>query len=249
MTAIGILGLTILLVFASLLIVYSFLDRQRPMEFRRMRGLEELGKAVERSVESGERVHLSLGTGSMIGAESAPGLAGLDLLARVASATTMSDMPVVVTTGDGALGILAQDTLRSAYQRVGEPRRYEATAARVLGLTPFSYAAGLPPVLATEDVSVHLLLGSFGAEGALAAHFGERQQAFVLGGTDDVPSQALLYATTDYPLIGEEVFAAGAYLNSGPLHRASLRTQDLLRMAIALAIVAGTVFLTLGGGP
>jgi hypothetical protein len=213
-----------------------------------MKGFEELGKAVESSVESGERVHLSVGTGSLIGAESAPGLAGLALLDRVASATTMSDKPVVVSTGDGALAILAQDTLRSAYQRAGESRRFDAMAGRVIGLTPFSYAAALPLLVETEDISVHLLLGSFGAEGALSAHFGERKQAFVFGGTDDVPSQALLYATTDEPLIGEEVFAAGAYLNIGRLHRASLRAQDLLRWAIVIAIAAGTLFITLGGG-
>jgi hypothetical protein len=246
-TGIDIMGMIILVFFATLLILFVFLERRWPVRLRRMRSIEELGKALERSVEAGERVHLSLGTGSLIGAESAPGLAGLAILGRVALATTMSDKPVVVTTGDGALGILAQDSLRSAYQRAGEPRRYEATEGRVLGLTPFSYAAGLPPVLATEDVSVHVLLGSFGAEGALAAHFGKRQQAFVFGGTDDVPSQALLYATTDHPLIGEEVFAAGAYLNTGPLHRSSLRAQDMLRTVIILAIVVGTLLLTLGG--
>ncbi len=245
----GILGLIILLVLVALQIGFSYLERRRPTKFRRVKSFEELGKAVERSVEAGERVHLSLGTGSLMGAESAPGLAGLTLLDRVASATTMSDMPVVVTTGDGAMGILAQDTLRSAYQRVGEPRRYEAGAGRVLGLTPFSYASTLSHLLATEDVSVHLLLGSFGAEGALAAHFGDRQEAFVFGGTDDVPSQALLYVTTDDPLIGEEVFAAGAYLDVGTLHRASLRTQDLLRAVIVLVIIIGTLVVTIGGSP
>jgi hypothetical protein len=249
MTGIGVLGLVILLFLILLLVGLSFLERRHPARFRRVRSFEELGKAVERSVETGERVHLSLGTGSLIGAELAPGLAGLTLLDRVASATSMSDMPVVVTTGDGALGILAQDTLRSAYQRVGEPRRYEAMAGRVIGLTPFSYAAALPPVLSSEDVSVHLLLGSFGTEGPLAAHFGDRQEAFVFGGTDDVPSQALLYATTDDPLIGEEVFATGAYLDVGPLHSASLRAQDLLRAAIVLAIIIGTLVVTFGGGP
>jgi hypothetical protein len=246
MTGIGFIGLNILIVFAILQIALRFVEARIPLKLRRMKAFEKLGSAVERSVEAGERVHLSLGTGSLIGAESAPGLAGLALLRRVASATTMSDKPVVVSAGDGAMAILAQDTLRSAYQQAGQPRQFAAASGRVLGLTPFSYAAGLPPVLASEDVSVHLLLGSFGAEGALAAHFGNRQQAFVLGGTDDVPSQALLYATTDHPLIGEEAFAAGAYLDIGPFHIASLRAQDVLRMVIIVGILVGTVLMTIG---
>jgi hypothetical protein len=241
-------GLVILILFFIFMIVFSLISRRLPIDLRPMKGFEALGNAVERSVESGDRVHLSLGTGSLIGAESAPGLAGLALLGRVASATRMSDKPVVVTAGDGAMAILAQDSLRSAYQGAGEPRRYQPTAGRVLGLTPFSYAAGLPLVLANEDISVHLLVGSFGTEGALAAHFGDRQQAFVLGGTDDVTSQALLFATAEHPLIGEEIFATGAYLDVGPLHQASLHAQDLLRALIVLVVLAGSLWLTFGGG-
>ncbi len=246
MTGIGFIGLNILIVFAILQVALRFVEARIPLKLRSMKAFERLGKAIERSVEAGERVHLSLGTGSLIGAESAPGLAGLALLRRVASATTMSDKPVVVTAGDGAMTILAQDTLRSAYQQAGRPRQYEATSGRVLGLTPFSYVAGLPAVLDSEEVSAHVLLGSFGAEGALAAHFGNRQEAFVLGGTDDVPSQALLYATTDYPLIGEEAFAAGAYLDINPSHIASLRAQDLIRVVIIVGILIGTVMVTIG---
>jgi hypothetical protein len=246
--AIDILGFFILIIFCILVVIFSLVSSRLPIDLRPMKEFDALRKAVERSVEASERVHLSLGTGSLIGAESAPGLAGLALLSQVASATRMSDKPVVVTAGDGAMAILAQDSLRSAYQRAGEPRRYEATAGRVLGLTPFSYTVGLPPVLTTGQVSVHLLLGSFGTEGALAAHFGDRQQAFVLGGTDDVPSQALLFATAKHQLIGEEIFATGAYLSVGPMYRASLHAQDLLRALIVLAVLAGSLWLTLGGG-
>jgi hypothetical protein len=91
-----------------------------------------------------------------------------------------------------------------------------------------------------------MLVGSFGSEVALAADFGERQRAFVLAGTDDIQSQALLYVTAEHPLIGEEVFAGGAYLNVGPLHRASLRAEDLLRTLIVALILIGTVLRTLG---
>jgi hypothetical protein len=103
-------------------------------------------------------------------------------------------------------------------------------------------------VLATEGVSVHILNGSFGAEGALAADFGERRQAFVVGGSDDVQAQALLYATAEHPLVGEEIFAGGAYLNAGVVHGASLRTQDVVRVLVILAILVGTLLRTLGVG-
>lgn len=241
-------GLAILVAFILLLLLFAAVGRRWPASFRPLPSYEDLGAAIERAVEAGERVHVSLGTGSVIGPESAPAMAGLAVLSKVADATIMSDKPVVATTADGAMAILAQDTLRTAYARARAIDRYEPTAGRMLGATPYSYAAGIPVVLATEGVSVHVLNGSFGAEGALAADFGERRNAFVVGGSDDVHAQALLHATSDHPLVGEEVFAGGAYLNAGVFHGASLRTQDVVRVVVILAILIGTLLRTLGIG-
>lgn len=242
------IGLGILAAFIVLLLVFAALGRTLPATFRPLPSFEDLEAAIERAVEAGERVHVSLGTGSVIGPESAPAMAGLTVLSKVAAATVMSDKPVVATTADGAMAILAQDTLRTAHARARASDRYEPTSGRMLGATPYSYAAGVPAVLGTEGVSVHILNGSFGPEGALAADFGERRNAFVVGGSDDVHAQALLHATADHPLVGEEVFAGGAYLKAGAFHAASLRAQDVVRVLVILAILVGTVLRTLGIG-
>jgi hypothetical protein len=239
-------GLAVLAVFLGLLLLFAGLGRRRPAAFRPIPAFQALGLAIERAVEAGQRVHISLGTGSIVGQESAPAFAGLAALSRVARTTSMSDRPVVATTGDAATAILARDTLRNAYQAVGAAELYEPTAGRLLAPTPFSYVAGLPLVLATEEVAVHILTGSFGVEAALAADFGERENAFVIAGTDDVQSQALFFATAEHPLIGEEVFATGAYLEVGGLHPASLRAQDAVRWGIILLILGGTLLSTFG---
>jgi hypothetical protein len=248
MSGLDLVGLVVLVLFLGFLLSYAAVGRRWPAVFRNIPGYDALGTAIERAVEAGERVHFSLGTGSVIGTDSAPALAGLAMLSRVAAATTMSDKPIVVTAGDGAMAILSQDTLRTAYGRTKAGGRYRAISGRMLGPTPYSYVASLPILLDTEDVSVHVLAGSFGAEGALAADFGQRRRAFVLAGTDDAQSQALLYATAEHPLIGEELFAGGAYLNVGPLHRAGLRAQDAMRIIIVTVILIGTVLRTLGVG-
>jgi len=153
----------------------------------------------------------------------------------------------VVTTGDGAMAILARDSLRSTYQEVGASELYEPTSGRLLGATPLSYAAGLPAVLANERVSVHVLSGAFGVEAGLAADFGERAGLFVIGGSDDVQAQALFYAVAQHPLIGEEVFASGAYLEVGTMHTASLRAQDFVRFGLIVLILLGVIVRTLEG--
>jgi len=243
---INLLGLLVLVLFVVLLIVFIAIGDRWPVSFRKIRGYEALLKALERAVESGERVHLSLGTGSLIGTDSAAAFAGLVVLTEIAKVTSLSDRPVVVSTGDGAMAIVAQDTLRSAYREAGALDRYEPISARMLGPTPFSYAANIPILLESERVSANVLLGAFGAEGALAADFGERKQTFVMAGTEDIQSQALLYAVAEYPLIGEEVFAGGAYLDVSPAHRASLRVQDTVRFIIVGGILIGLLLNLLG---
>ncbi|OGO15043.1 MAG: hypothetical protein A2Z14_08005 [Chloroflexi bacterium RBG_16_48_8] len=242
----GALGIVVLIVFIGLMLGFFFIGRRWPVSFRSLKGYEALAVELERAVESGERVHLSLGTGTVIGQESAPALAGLTILARLASSTAMSDKPVIASTSDGAMSILAQDTLASSYRKVGASTRYDYTSGRMIGPTPFSYAAAIPNLLDTEEVSVHLMSGSFGLEGALAADFGQRENAFVLAGTSDVQAQALLYATADYPLIGEEIFVGGAYLDMGQMHDASLRTQDVIRFVMIGLIMIGIFLKTIG---
>jgi hypothetical protein len=248
-TIVDIVGLGVLLAIALLMLVLALIERRWPSSLRPLAGIESLGKAVERTVEAGEQVHLSLGTGSVTGSNVAPALAGLSALTHVATATAVGDKPLVVTAGDGTMTVLAQDTLRSSYERIGRGRAYRHTAARMLGATPFSYVAGVPLLLSMEGTTVHLLLGSFGVEGALAADVGERGGAFVLGGTDDVRTQALMYAAAGYPLIGEEIFATGAYLDGGGFQQASLRVQDAVRLLVIVVVVLGTILLSLGVSP
>lgn len=248
MTLTDILGIAILVAFAVLLIVRTGTELRWPTTLRALPAFEELRSALERAVEAGQRVHLSLGTGTLIGGESGPALAGLTALSQTAEVTLESDRPLVASSGDGAVAAASQDALRGTLGRLGAADRFRWTRARMLGPTPYSYVATLPGLLDSERVSVHILLGHFGNEGGLAADMGARQRAFVLAGTDAVPTQALFFATADQPLIGEEAFAAGAYLGAGGMHRASLRVQDLLRVVLIIAILAGTLLRTLGVG-
>jgi hypothetical protein len=116
--------------------------------------------------------------------------------------------------------------------------RTNADMGRVTGLTPFSYSAGVMPLIFDENVSSNLLIGSFSNEVALITSAGERSQTRTLAGTDNLPGQAILYATAHEPLVGEEMYAGGAYLGAGPMHEASLHTQDVIRwITIGLIIV------------
>jgi hypothetical protein len=106
--------------------------------------------------------------------------------------------------------------------------------------------AGTLPIIHDEQVSATLMTGHFGPELALIAETADRADGFTLAGTDSLPGQAALYAAAQEPLIGEELFAAGAYLRSGIVHMASLRAQDVLRWLIIASILVGGVVKLFG---
>jgi hypothetical protein len=234
------LTLALVILFTVLMIVFYFRNRNREGRFLRdIPAFYRLRGAIEVAVEDGTRIHLAIGRSDITSPQGAAALVGLSMLKQIALTASDSDHPPTATAGDGTLGILAQDTLRSTYQTLQILPSYDHSLGRVTGLTPFSYAAGTMPVIFDEDVSVNLLAGSFGNEVALISSAGERSQTLTLAGTDSIPGQAILYATAHEPLIGEELYAGGAYIDAGPMHVSSLQAQDVVRWVLVFFIIAG----------
>jgi hypothetical protein len=182
----------------------------------------------------------------LLGPQAASALIGLSIAERVSQLSSLSDRPPMITGGDGTLGILSQDTLRAGFQTANALEDFEPTRGRVTGLTPFSYAVGAISTIHDENVSANILAGHFGPEVALITDAIEQQKSFSLAGSDSLTGQAVLYATTQEPLIGEELFASGAYLQVNPIHAASLRTQDVLRWILAGGLVLGALLRLVG---
>ena len=241
----GLAGFGIVIFSAALMLGVSFLRRKSSPVFRDIPAFTRLRQAVGLAVEDGSRLHLSLGRGSLTTPQSASALAGLALLRRLAHLTSAGDRPPIATSGDATLAILSQDVLQNALIP-SEQAAFDSTAGRLTGLTPFSYAAGAIPAIRDENVSANVLMGNFGVEVALLTDAIERQNTFVVAGSDNLTAQAVIFADAQEPLIGEELYAAGAYVESDPLHSASLTVQDVLRWLIIAAILVGAL-LTLAG--
>jgi hypothetical protein len=238
----GIFGLVFILIFLGLIVGFAaFGARIKALRLRDIPSFSRLRRAIGLAVEDGTRLHLTVGSGSVTGPESASAFAGLSMLRRVTQITSVSDMPPVATAGDAALSILTRDTLQAAHLEIEAEGRFDPDSAILTGLTPFSYAAGAIPVLRDENVSSNVLAGSFGSEVALITDASEREDSFSLGGSENISGQSVLYATAQEPLIGEELFAGGAYLDAGPLHKASLHAQDVIRIIIVIMILLGAL--------
>jgi hypothetical protein len=243
----NLLGFLFVLLFFALMLIVAFGEPRRSRrELREIPAYQRLRRSIGLSVEEGTRLHISIGRGSLLGLPSSSAFIGLTALERGAHATSMGDRPPIATSGDGLLNILSQDTLRGTSRDLGVEHEFDPKNGRLSGLTPFGYAAGALSIIHDENVTVNLLAGHFGAEVALLTEAAERTASLTVGGSDSISAQAVLYAAAQEPLMGEELFAAGAYLGAGPMHVASLRVQDILRWGLIAVIILGGI-AKLGG--
>jgi hypothetical protein len=238
-----ILGLALILLAAVLMFVFSLPQRGRSrVVLRPLRPMQRLRRAIGLAVEDGSRLHITIGKASIISPLNASALVGLSMLERIGVLSSISDRPPVATSGDGSLAILSQDTLRAAYRISNTLDQYDPAQARLTGPTPFSYIAGTLPVAKDERVSTNIMVGNFGPEVGLLTDAADRPDGFSLAASDSFAAQAVIYASAQEPLIGEELFAIPAYLQAGPVYQASLRTQDVLRWVVVGALIIGAVY-------
>lgn len=233
------IALFILLLVIFLLIVVTFFSRKSVISLREIPAFTRLIRTLGLSVEDGKRLHISLGHGSLLDERGGSAFAGLATLRIMSEKSSVSDMPSVASAGDATLGLLTQDTMQAGYQAAGVEELYEPTTSRVTGFTPFSYVAGAMHIASNENVSTNIMLGHFGPEASLLADASDREHVTLIGASDNLAGQSVLFASTQDSLIGEELFATGAYLGAGSAHTASLTVQDILRWLIIVSLLVG----------
>ena len=240
----GLIGVIALIVFAVAQVVLTgSISAGRRPRLRSIPVFSALRGQMGRAIESGRALHVSVGTGGISGEDMATTLAGMSIVEFLADEAAASGIAPVITTSDATALLLAQDTLRRPYIRRGDSGDQQPYAARLLALNATQYAAGTMDFLAHEQVSANVMSGVFGPEVALITHEGNKHDLPQLTGAADPRALAMMLASTDDVLIGEEIYAAKAYLQAEPTHLASLRAQDVLRWAI----VAGILVLLIVG--
>jgi len=238
----NLVGLAGIVVAALFLGAFTFFVRNgfKP-PLRQISGYEALARLVGQAVESGGRVHVSVGAGGLIGEETGTTLAGLALLEYVSKASSISDLSPLGTTGHATTLPVLTDTIRRAYAQNGLADKFETTAARIVAFDPMAQAGGTTAIIVDDDVRANLLVGSLGPEMALMAEAGQRQNIPQVAGSDRIQGQAVAYVMADHPLIGEEIYASRGYLSPEPTAVASLATHDFLRWGIIAAIIGGSI--------
>jgi hypothetical protein len=240
------LMLVLLLITLPLLLLFTSQVRAgaRP-SLRPIRAFGHLRGLIGRGAETGQPVHVSLGTGGIADSSAVESLAAVTLLEHIAGQSTASGTPLIVTVSDPTLLPLAQETARRSWEN--RPYQYQASEpeARLVAPEPTAYAAGVVDILLGENVAANVMVGRFGQEYLLMGETGVRSRVPQVVGATDPQTLPFIYATADESLIGEEIYASGAYLGGKATHIASLRVQDWLRIVLSVVILIGIVLSSL----
>jgi hypothetical protein len=155
-------------------------------------------------------------------------------------------MQPIVSMADPTVMLFAQNVVRSA--QANKPYDLETGYRQVRWIAPqpAAYAAGVMSLLSLDDVEANVMVGAFGDEYLLMGETAARRNIAHIGGASNPNTLPLIYVSAQEALFGEEIYAAGAYLQRRPSHIGSLLAQDTLRWGIALAILGGVVISSLG---
>ncbi|MBI5877526.1 MAG: hypothetical protein HZB53_07745 [Chloroflexi bacterium] len=247
----GTLWLMAVPAFAALWVVlWAWVGRGLSPELRKISAYETIRRTVAEAAEDGRPVHLALGTAGIADAqamETVSALNVLDFMSRQSSAAL--NMPVV-TTGHASTLLVAQEIMSRPFVERDHLAQFDPLSARFIGGGDgdpgAAYAAGVCELLDRRGVAANFMLGRFGDEYLLASESATRSGIPQVAGSGNPVALPLMALATRDVLLGEDLFAAGAYLSRGAAAIASLATQDIARWLIIAGIIALAAARTLG---
>ncbi len=212
--------------------------RGADLYLRPIAGIEAIDEAIGRATEMGKPILYVPGL-STIGDVAT--IASITILGRVAKKVAEYQTPLLVPNCDPIVFTVCEETVRQGYIEAGRPDAYDSDSVFFLTQSQFAYVAGVNGIMMREKPATNFYLGMFWAESLILAETGSLSGAIQIAGTDAVTQLPFFITTCDYTLIGEELYAASAYLGREPKQLGSIRGQDACKAVIMGFIALGVV--------
>jgi hypothetical protein len=240
-------GFILLIVLSALVVLVIQRSRKGKVpQIRRLAGLDAIEEAIGRCAEMGRPAHFSTGWGGLSTEWAQQTIAGLSVLGYTYRIAARYKVPVFYTCCWAHMLPLVYDLGRQAYLAEGKPEEFNPDTIRYVGDSQNALMSGAMGTIAREKVAANFLIGGFFFEAIQLAEEGFAAGAIQVGGTARVYQIPTLMATCDYILIGEELFAAGAYVTRDPVQIGSIGGQDLGRLLSIIITVIAVLSVSLG---
>jgi hypothetical protein len=209
---------------------------------RKIAGLEAVSEAVGRATEMGRPILFVPGIQDMNDIQT---VAGVTILGYIARTTAEYDSRLVVPTSRSLVMTTARETVKEAYIAAGRPDSYDQNNIYYVTDEQFGYVAAVNGYMVREKPATCFYMGAFFAESLILAETGNSIGAIQIAGTAQPAQLPFFVAACDYTLIGEELFAASAYLSGEPKQLGSIKGQDVGKFLGMASIVIGVAIISL----
>jgi hypothetical protein len=239
----SVLALTMLLFVFVLFFIQSAQGEGKTPFVRRIPGIDAIEEAIGRATEMGRPVLYVPGIQDI---DEMQTVQSLIILESVAKTTARYQTPLKVPVTYPIPFTIAQEMVKSGYLQAGRPEQYDPDCVQFVSPEQFAYVAAVTGIMMRDRPAAHIFLGAFFAESLLLAETGFATGAIQVAGTANANQLPFFVVACDYTLIGEELFAASAYLSGEPKLVGSLKGGDLMKLVILVLVLAGCLLETLG---
>jgi len=225
----------------SAIIVATILTAQRRQLFiRRIQGLNVIDEAIGRATEMGRPMLCCSGLGALEIAT----LQALSIITYIIRASAKFGTRAICPVYEPQMMPVTEEAVRDAYAAAGRPDQFNPEDVRFLSNQQFAFAASVAGIMWREQVAASFLFGAFFAEAMIFAETGQQLGAIQVAGTPTTTQIPFFIAACDYVIIGDEFYAASAYLSREPTALGSLVGQDIVKGLLAAIVLFGSIFST-----
>lgn len=235
--------IVVLVLSLGILFFIQSASKGKELFVRKIAGLEAVDEAIGRATEMGKKVFYVPGIYDM---DSMQTVASVTILGHVAKKVAEYEAKLEVPNCYSLVMVACRETVKQAYLNAGKPDNYSDDMIYYITQDQFGYTAAVSGLFVREKPAAIFLQGHFFAESLVLAETGNSIGAIQIAGTAQPAQLPFFVAACDYTLIGEELFAASAYLSKNPKLLGSLKGQDLGKLLMMIAIILGSLLESLG---
>lgn len=215
----------------------------RELYIRKIAGIEAVEEAVGRATEMGRKIVFIPGIQDMDNMQT---IAGITILGHVAKKAAEYEAKLEVPVSRALVMVACREVAKQAFTASGRPDAYKDDMVYYVTDDQFGYTAALDGLFVREKPAAIFMQGAFFAESLILAETGNYIGAIQIAGTAQPSQLPFFVAACDYTLIGEELFAASAYLSKDVKLLGSLKGQDVGKFLMMAAILVGVILASLG---
>lgn len=226
-------------IFGAIILYFTYAARKgKEMFIRKIAGLQAIDDAVGRATEMGKPILYCPGIGYI---DYIATIASLNILGEIAKKCAEYDTKLINPHRDPIVYTVAREIIKESYSRVGRPDAFDPDSVYYVTDSQFAYAAALDGIMIRERPATNFLVGWFRAESLILAETGAATGAIQIAGTDQVSQLPFFVTACDYTLIGEELYAASAYISREALLLGAIKGEDWGKFVIGAALIAASI--------